>query len=245
MAIYLSRRLSRSRHWAQRIFGVLGVVLVCTAHATVPIPTTQILPTSAGTGPEDRDVPFLAWHEDLTPQGYLEKEVLISGTANEYDYVDDLNQSPEPVASGASGSYTTRMLIRHPIDPEDFSGVVFMEILNATANYDGSPMWDLTHRAMMSEGAAWVGVTYSDNSADFMRDVWGEDRWPAPSNAQPRNRSRYASLTLPTRKYTWDILNQAAALFKADTDVNNPFGGYDVRHIIATGYSQSAAYVTT
>ncbi|MDG2154323.1 MAG: alpha/beta hydrolase domain-containing protein [Gammaproteobacteria bacterium] len=245
MAIYLSRCFFWSRCRAQFIFAVLGVLLMCTAHATVPIPSAQIQPTSAGTGPEDRDVPFLAWYEDLTPQGYLEEEVLISGTANEYDYVDDLNQSPEPVASGASGSYTTRMLIRRPIEPADFNGVVHLEILNATANYDGSPMWDLTHRSMMADGAAWVGVTYSDNAADFMRDSWGADSWPAPSGAQPRNRSRYASLNVPTRKYTWDILNQAAALLKADTNTDNPMNGFGVDVIIATGYSQSAAYVTT
>ena len=246
MAIYLFRSFSGPRRWVQFIFAVLGVLLMCTAHAAVPIPSAQILPTSPGTGPEDRDVPFLAWHEDLTPQGYLEEEVLISGTANEYDYVDDLNQSPEPVASGASGSYTTRMLIRRPAIAADFNGMVYLEILNATANYDGSPMWDLTHRSMMAEGAVWVGVTYSDNSANFMRDGWGVDSWPSPSGAQPRNRSRYASLNVPTRKYTWDILNQAAALLKADTNTDNPIkdlGGAE--KIIATGYSQSAAYVTT
>ncbi len=87
MAIYLSRCFSGPRRWAQFIFGVLGVLLICTAHATVPIPSAQILPTSPGTGPEDRDVPFLAWYEDLTPQGYLEEEILMSGTANVYVYV--------------------------------------------------------------------------------------------------------------------------------------------------------------
>ena len=245
MAIYLSRFFSGSRRWVQCIFTVSGVLLVCTAHAAVPIPVTQILPTSAGTGPEDRDVPFLAWYEDLTPLGYLEEEILMSGTANEYDYADDQNQSPVPLATGTSGAYTTRVLIRRPANAADFNGVVYLEILNATASYDGSPFWDLTHRSMISEGAAWVGVTYSDSTANFMRDGWGEDSFPAPPGAQPRNRSRYASLLLPTRKYTWDILNHAAALLKADANAANPMNGFGVDVIIATGYSQSAAYVTT
>ena len=245
MAIYLSRFFSGSRRWVRCIFAVSGVLLVCTAHATVPIPTATSTVYDRGTGPSDRNVPFLAWYEDLTPQGYLEEEILMSGTANEYGYVDDLNQRPEPLATGASGAYTTRVLIRRPANAADFNGVVYLEVLNATANYDGSPFWDLTHRSMMAEGAAWVGVTYSDSTANFMRDGWGEDIWPSPSGAQPRNRSRYASLNVTTRKYTWDILNQAAALLKADANAANPMNGFGVDVIIATGYSQSAAYVTT
>jgi hypothetical protein len=78
-----------------------------------------------------------------------------------------------------------------------------------------------------------------------MRDGWGKDSFPAPPGAQPRNRSRYAPLILSTRAHTWDILNQAAALLKADANAANPMNGFGVDVIIATGYSQSAAYVTT
>lgn len=223
----------------------LAAMAMQTAGAAVPIPSTQLLESDPGTGPEDRNVPFLAWHEDLSVSGYVEEEILMSGVANIYTYTDDAAQSPAVTPSGANGSYTTRVLIRRPQNPADFNGVVYLEILNATARYDGAPMWNLTYPSVIADGAAWVGVTYSDTTAAFMRDVWGTTNFPAPAGAQPRNRSRYATLNVTTRQYTWDILNQAAALLRASADPRNPMRDFMVDTVIATGYSQSAAYVTT
>jgi hypothetical protein len=247
MVTRIARCFAESRCLAQRIFAVLGVLLMCSAHAAVPVPNAQIVPNSVGTGPADRDVPFLATYKDLSVNGYVEQEVLFSGTANVYDYADKngANVSPVPQATGATGSYVTRMLVRRPQNPVNFNGVVYLEILNATANYDGSPMWDLTHRQMLTDGAVYVGVTYSDTTARFMRDIWGTTAFPSPAGAQPRNRSRYATLDIKTRAHTWDILDQAAALLRADTNANNPLNGFAVDTIIATGYSQSAGYVVT
>jgi len=98
---------------------------------------------------------------------------------------------------------------------------------------------------VIQDGAAWVGVTYSDRTIKFMRYEWGIDAFPSPAGAQPRNRSRYDTLSITTRAHTWDILNQAAALLKADDDSRNPMQGFGVDTIITTGYSQSAAYVST
>jgi hypothetical protein len=234
-------------HSSLRFAGVLCALALCSANAAVPVPTAQILTNSPGTGPEDRDVPFLATYKDLAAEGYVEQEALFSGTANVYVYADrnGANVSPVPEATGATGNYTTRMLVRRPQNPADFSGVVYLEILNATANYDGAPMWDLTHKQMMFEGAIWVGVTYSDSTARFLRDLWGTTAFPNPSGTQPRNRSRYATINVPSRAYTWDILNQAAALLRAESNANNPLQGFDVDTIITTGYSQSAGYVNT
>ncbi len=101
------------------------------------LPSTQNLPYDSGTGPEDRDVPFLAWHEDLSVDGYMEEEILMSGTAQTYEYIDDLAESPLAQPTEADPMpHTTRVLIRRPINAEDFNGVVYMEILNATARSD-------------------------------------------------------------------------------------------------------------
>jgi hypothetical protein len=67
---------------------LLLVTLSCVtsfAYAQVPLPTVKILTTDPGTGPEDRDMPFLAWHEDLTTDGYEEIELQLSGFANIYE----------------------------------------------------------------------------------------------------------------------------------------------------------------
>lgn len=240
-------RLPLVRHWTLTL--ILCVPLA-PALAEVPIPAAREIPYERTGDPETRSIPFLSWHRigALKARGYTEKESLFSGLANSYQYVDrdGANVSPEvEIVPNSTGDYTTRMLLRMPANPEDFNGVVYMEILNATARYDGAPMWDLTLKSIIADGAAWVGVTYSDTTAAFMRDAWGTTNFPSPEGSQPRNRSRYASLNITTRAHTWDILNQAAALLKADRFERNPLSGYGVSTIIVTGYSQSAAYVTT
>jgi len=210
----------------------------------VPLPEAEPLPYVDGT-PEERSVPFLAWYEDLSPVGYTEQEILMSGEANTWEYVDEEARTTNVQIATTGNPYTTRVLLRHPIDPEDFNGVVYMEVLNATSRYDGAPMWDFTYRSIIASGAAWVGVTYSDTTANFMKNIWGTTNFPAPAGAQPRNNSRYATLNIPTRAYIWDIMSQASALLKADWEADNPLAGFGVDTIIVTGYSQSARYVTT
>jgi len=225
----------------------VGSVCLCTAaaQAQVPLPESVFLDTDPGTGPEDRNVPFLAWHEDLSVDGYVEREYQLSGLANTYAYTDNAAQSPEVQVAIANQPYITRILVRRPNSAQKFNGVIYLEILNATARYDGAPMWNLTYKSIMAEGAAWVGLTYSDTTANFMRDTWGTANFPAPAGAQPRDNSRYAYLNITTRAHTWDMLNQAAALLKATGQPGNPMGDWPVNVIIITGYSQSAAYVVT
>lgn len=213
--------------------------------AQVPLPTVTYLPTDPGTGPTDRNVPFLAWHEDLSRVGYVEKEYQLAGLANRYQYIDNATQSPAVQVAQAGQPYTTRLLVRRPATRAKFNGVVYLEILNATARYDGAPMWNLTYPSMIADGAAWVGLTYSDGTAAFLRDTWGTENFPAPPGAQPRDNSRYANLNITTRAHTWDMLNQAAALLREKGSASNPLGNWKVDVIIVTGYSQSAAYVTT
>jgi hypothetical protein len=248
--------------------GTAGLIIfMSVAGATVPLPTKAWnVPYVDNPDPTLRDEPFLAWHEDLRSSGYVEKEIFFSGIANEYEYIDEAAQSPlaQPIPD-MHGAYTTRMIIRRPFRPAKFNGVVYLEILNATAGYDGSPHWNLTHESIIADGAAYVGITYSDLTAEFLTDEengWAvahtdyagcptrTDTHPAPCGSQSRNNSRYLSgatpiLNIPTRAYTWDILNQAAALLKTEGLKKNPFFNFPVDTIIAVGYSQSARYVTT
>lgn len=235
-----------------RYISLVSISLLCSlqiciagAQAQVPLPDSTFLATDPGTGPSDRNVPFLAWHEDLAAYGYVEREYQLAGLANVYSYADNAAQSPKVQVAAANQPYTTRILVRRPALKRKFNGVIYLEILNATARYDGAPMWNLTYRSLMADGAAWVGLTYSDTTARFLRDAWGTTNFPAPAGAQPRDNSRYAYLNVATRAHTWDMLNQAAALLKATGNADNPMGNWPVDVIIVTGYSQSAGYVTT
>ena len=64
--------------------------------------------------------------EDLSRQGYVEEEYLVSGKANVYDWP----AGGPAVIRTPDAPYTTRVLVRRPRDPRRFSGNVVVEMLN-------------------------------------------------------------------------------------------------------------------
>lgn len=208
------------------------------AAAEVPLPTTQLLPVVPG-DPETRSTPFIAWFLDLSEDGYVEEEYAVSGLANIYGYTDDPGESPEVGVIEADMPYVTRILVRRPADPKRFNGTVFYEVLNATAGWDGDPIWQSNFDYITRTGAAWVGMSTKPNTVTFLRDVWGS--WPVVT----RNADRYQDLSMPHFGQVWDMLNQTGRLLKTPESGDNPLAGFDVQHIIMVGYSQSAAYQVT
>jgi hypothetical protein len=213
-------------------------VFMAAGTAAAALPSTQLLPVVPG-DEATRSTPFIAWFQDLTVQGYVEEEYTVSGMANIYGYVDDAGQQPEVEVLTSDLRYVTRMLVRRPADPNDFNGTVFVEVLNATAGWDGDPIWQSTHEYMIREGAVWVGVSTKPVTVNFLRDSWGRPFWP------PRNASRYAGLSMPDFGQVWDMLSQIGALLKTPTSADNPLGAFDVQRLIMLGYSQSAGYQVT
>jgi hypothetical protein len=206
--------------------------------AGAALPTTQLLPVVPG-DEANRSTPFIAWFQDLTVQGYVEEEYTVSGMANIYSYLDDAAQQAEVDILSPDMPYVTRMLVRRPADPKDFNGTVLVEVLNATAGWDGDPIWQSTHEYMIRDGAAWVGVSTKPVTVDFLRDSWGQSFWP------PRNSTRYAGLSMPHFGQVWDMLSQIGALLKTPTSADNPLAAFDVERLIMLGYSQSAGYQVT
>lgn len=205
--------------------------------AAVALPTTQFLPVLQG-DEETRSAPFIAWFQDLSVQGYVEEEFVVSGTANVYSYVNVAIQ-PDVEVLKANVPYATRILVRRPVSPQRFNGTVFIEVLNATAGWDGDPIWQSTHEYMIRKGAAWVGMSTKPATVDFLRESWGQPPWP------PRNASRYAGLSMPEFGQVWDMLSQIGALLKTPKSDDNPLSAFDVQRLIMVGYSQSAAYQVT
>jgi len=121
--------------------GLLAFLLPAISFAAaVSLPTTELLPVVPG-DPESRSTPFIAWFQDLSLAGYVEEEYSVTGLANIYGYVDDAAQSPEVEVIEADTPYTTRILVRRPEQAKRFNGTVFLEVLNATAGWDGDPIW--------------------------------------------------------------------------------------------------------
>ena len=155
------------------------------------LPTTTLLPVVLTGDVATQSTPFLAWIKDMAPDNYVEEEYLVSGSANIYQYTDDAGQSPAVSVMTPDEPYTTRILVRRPTSPGRFNGTVYVDVLNATAGWDGDAIFQATHEYMIREGAAYIGVTTKPNTVNFLRSNWGNPPWPT------RNASRYATLAMP------------------------------------------------
>jgi hypothetical protein len=226
---------SSSGRWAAAVASLLASLPLL---AQVALPTTEYLPVTGGSIAE-RSVPFLTQAETLSSFGYVEDEYVFSGTANVYDYVDNASQSPMVEVVTPDLPYATRVIVRRPANAASFNGTVYLDILNATRKFDSDITWHYSSRMIMREGAIYVGLTSKPVTVNFLRDLFGRDPHI------PRNYSRYANLHMIDPGQVWDMLSQAAALLKTDSDAGNPLAGFGVERVILTGYSQSAGYVKT
>src|SRR5436190_17148578 len=82
---------------------------------------------------------------DLAKAGYTEEEFLLSGTANVYDWAADGSVSVKT----PNAPYTDRILVRHPLTPNKFSGTVIVEIPNTARRFDWTMMWSYAHDYFM------------------------------------------------------------------------------------------------
>ena len=219
-----------------RIFVVaLGLATHYTPAIAADLPSTTQLENIPG-DLSSRSTPFIAWHGDLTKIGYLESEYQMTGKASVYQL--DVNE--RLIKDIVDAPYTTRFLVRRPVDSEDFNGTVYLEILNATAGWDGDPIWQGTHRYMTQTGAAYVGLTSKPVAINFLRDRWGD-----PEQFGKRNRERYAALSMPYFGQVWDILAQLSNLLRAKNSTANPLRDLTVQKLVLVGYSQSVDYEVT
>jgi hypothetical protein len=89
------------------------------------------------------DVPGARLSIPLTSYDYVEEEYFVRGTAAAYTH------SPSgPNVLRAKFPYTTRIIVRRPVDPKRFSGVVHFEPIHPTQGYVGH--WLVLDRYLMS-----------------------------------------------------------------------------------------------
>jgi hypothetical protein len=201
-----------------------------------PARAAEAMPTIAlASGPGS---PFLALGAyDLKALGYVVEEYFISGTATSYKLTG------EPTADGAwaaqaagSAPYATRVVVVRPIDPKAFSGTVAVEWLNVTGGLDSGPDWNYSHREILRSGMAYVGV-----SAQKVGVEGGQSLGGAGLPLKKQNPARYGSLVHPGDQYAFDMFSQAGEAVKS----GKVLGPLKARHMLATGESQSAVFLTT
>jgi hypothetical protein len=189
--------------------------------------------------------PFLAANRaqlpvDLAVGGYVEEEVLVSGRSNLYDWGGEA--SAVAVVSGAGESWTTRMLVRRPVNAARFSGRIVLELLDATDQVDTAPLWGMSQSYFMRAGDAWVGLTVRPAALRTLRTF---------------DSIRYAKLSLPVSAslrcqasaageggLTWDLIAQAGALVRSASR-ENPLATLHPQRVILAGHGDAGSLVVT
>jgi hypothetical protein len=151
---------------------------------------------------------------------YVEEEFLVRGEASTYD-----GAIGTPVTVTATGvPYATRVLVRHPANPKQFSGRVVLEPLNTSnGGKDFDVVWGLTAPMLQERGDAWVGVT---------------ERTSAGTALQAADPTRYSAINVPSNDVAWDVLAQVGAAIK-EGGAKSPLRGLKPKHLYMAGYSQS------
>jgi len=175
---------------------------------------------------------------DLPSLGYLEEEYFISGKAQSYELVGERGGDGHwTVAPAAVAAYKTRVIVRRPSDPATFNGSVVVEWNNVSGGTDVEADWAAMHRQILRDGFAWVGVSAQKAGIDGGGLIDGfEIKRLAPE--------RYAGLDHPGDAYSYDMFTQAARLLR-QPDGGGLLGPLVAERLIATGHSQSAAFLVT
>src|SRR5437016_36884 len=193
------------------------------------------VPNPAVSGPIEGGVHGYPWNHSLFAlrgpgYDYTEQEFFFSGMATD-------------LSTGVQAPYESRMLVRLPRNPADFSGIVTVEWLNVTAQMDLETSWPVEAQYLMGQGIGYVGVSAQEAGVCC-----------GPTTLKGWDPVRYAPLVHPEDTFSYDIFSQAIRALRAPQDnltsieqpiKVDPMLGMQVKHLVVTGASQSAGYLTT
>jgi hypothetical protein len=222
-----------------------------TATATVATTTTVARPDGPAADVSEEltggNGPFIgaAVAPRFAAAGYVEHEYVAAGTATSYAPVGELTGDGRwTFDEGATAPYSTRIVVRRPADPADFSGTVVVEWLNVSGGLDAGPDYTSLEAELLRRGHAWVGV-----SAQLIGVEGGPVLVSAPSAEGIAGRGlvgldqqRYGSLEHPGDAFAFDIYTQVGRAVRSGGAV---LGGATPDVVIAAGESQSAIALTT
>ncbi len=203
---------------------VTNPVFAAAATLTGPVPGNPVEPSSA--------VPL------HLPAGYAEQEFFASGTATAFT-----SSTPKDgrwtISPATKAAYKTRILVRRPTDAHHFNGTVVVEWMNESAG-EATPDWTYLNPMLTDDGYAYVAVTAQSVAIAGGQTV-GTTQGAGLVKTNP---TRYGSLHHPGDRYSFDIFAQIARTLRLGTN-STVLGGMRPAHIVATGESQSSAFLTT
>jgi hypothetical protein len=183
---------------------------------------------------------------DLAELGYMQEEFFAAGAAASYKTKGELSHDGRwDVSVDTEAPYKTRFVVRRPKDPAAFKGTVVLEWLNVSA-VETSPEWVYTHKALVDDGAAWVGVSVQAlgvNGGESALQTGNLEQASRNKGIKGNNPERYGTLEHPGDEYAFDIYSQIGAAFRGAGGAKALGGGKTAR-LIAAGESQSASYMT-
>ena len=218
-----------------------------TEDITTTTPEENDMPTRdlTVTGPVNsgRGIPQTATPIDLSSAGYVEEEFFVSGVATSYSPTGEIGFDGHWNAVPASTApFTTRILVRRPVDASKFNGVTVVEWFNASSAVDIDVDFVFTNQELLRGGYAWVGVTAQaiGVNGDGSASPFG----PGAVGLKIWDPERYAPLSHPGDSYSYDIFTAVGEALLHPGDVD-PLNGLGVEHLLATGESQSAFRLLT
>jgi hypothetical protein len=179
------------------------------------------------------------------PKDYVEQEYAASGTASSYAPRGELTTDGRwTLAPAQTAGYKTRVLVRRPKDPTDFSGTVVVEWLNVSGGVDADPDFVTLREELLRQGHAWVGVSAQAIGVEggpvaVKVDVPGAEA--AGKGLKGIDPARYGSLEHPGDAFAFDIYSQVARAVRA----GDGLGDLKPARVIAAGESQSAFALTS
>lgn len=186
------------------------------------------------------------------PDGYVQEEYFVGGTATRFDPVETPDDGFWTVTPAEDARYRTRVIVRRPGNAETFSGTVILEWFNVSA-IEAAPDWGYNSEEIGREGHAYIGVSTQSQGVEGGETILEVEVDPdaAPDAAASTDTSglrnidpeRYGTLVHPGDAYSYDIFSQVGRAAAESPD--QVLGGLEPKQVIAVGESQSAMFLTT
>jgi hypothetical protein len=187
--------------------------------------------------------PLTALPSNLAAHDYVEQEFVAAGTAHAFSATSAPSDGRWSITPTTSAPYRTRILVRRPANPKNFSGTVVVEWMNESAG-ESAPDWDYLNPQIMNAGDAWVGVSAQSLGVDGGKSLLnGGQVSGTVQGLVQQEPERYGSLHQPGDQYSFDVYDQVAHGLR--DSVSKALGSLHPHHILAVGESQSAIYLTT
>ena len=205
-------------------------------------------------GDEGSGAPFESVADDVTKVGGVEEEFIFEGIATLFglaggssEYPTDGRWDAEPMRQQP---FRSRIVVLRPTDPARFNGTVIAEWNNVSGAQDRF-IDSLLAARLIEDGFAVVGVTTQHAGVHGLPNTGEVSEYfgtviTNPPGLRDFDPDRYGTLQHPGDGFSYDIFTQATELLAPDRPRDlDPFAGFDVRHVVATGGSQSACRLAT